>query len=222
MNEYSGGNYLVYRSSFLTTRVIGDYLEPVEFELEVGFQFGPTEAKTANDQNNEQTIAYNKIEFFVEYVLNKSIFVSQHNGFWHEIASLETSNNYVVLHQEPYDDLITKYLYYKMQAISFPAFMMVDLSVWSSSTKLKFNFVGEEICTLPSIADTIGELAYHTQPWYHRDDCDTRDYKPTTKKDLDNPPENSVNFDIIFELLSSSKNTGEIVDIQKKFKPTIV
>ena len=57
MNEYSGGNYLVYRSSFLTTRVIGDYLEPVEFELEVGFQFGPTEAKTANDQNNEQTIA---------------------------------------------------------------------------------------------------------------------------------------------------------------------
>ena len=66
MNEYSGGNYLVYRSSFLTTRVIGDYLEPVEFELEVGFQFGPTEAKTANAQNNEQTIAYNKIEFFVE------------------------------------------------------------------------------------------------------------------------------------------------------------
>tara|TARA_Y100000296_G_C5157272_1_gene249823 strand:+ start:30 stop:695 length:666 start_codon:yes stop_codon:yes gene_type:complete len=221
MNEYSGGNYLVYRSSFLTTRVIGDYLEPVEFELEVGFQFGPTEAKTANDQNNEQTIAYNKIEFFVEYVLNKSIFVSQHNGFWHEIASLETSNNYVVLHQEPYDDLITKYLYYKMQAISFPAFMMVDLSVWSSSTKLKFNFVGEEICTLPSIADTIGELAYHAQPWYHRDDCDTRDYKPTTKKDLDNPPENSVNFDIIFELLSNSKHTGEIVDIQK-FKPSIV
>ena len=109
-----------------------------------------------------------------------------------------------------------------MQAISFPAFMMVDMSVWSSSTKLKFNFVGEETCTLPSIADTVGELAYHTQPWYHRDDCDTRDYTPITKKDLDSPPENSVNFDIILELLTNPNNTGEIVDIQKKFKPTIV
>jgi hypothetical protein len=222
MNEYSGGNYLVYKSSFLATRVITTYLEPVEFELEIGFQFGPTEAKTASDYNNEQTIAYNKLEFFVEHVLNKSIFVSQHNGFWHEIASLETSNNYVIFHQDPYDDLITKYLYYKMQAISFPAFMMVDLSVWSSSSKLKFNFVGEEKCSLPSITDNIGKLAYHTQPWYHRDDCDTRDQTPTTKKDLDNPPENSVSFDIIFELLSSSENIGEIVDIQKKFKPTIV
>ena len=42
------------------------------------------------------------------------------------------------------------------------------------------------------------------------------------KKDLDNPPENSVSFDIILELLTNSDNTGEIVDIQKKFKPTIV
>ena len=222
MNEYSGGNYLIYKSSFLATRVVADYLEPAEFEIEIGFQFGPTEAKTADDHNNEQTIAYNKIEFFVEYVLNKSLFVSQHNGFWHEIASLETSNNYVIFHQDPYDDLITKYLYYKMQAISFPAFMMVDMSVWSSSTKLKFNFVGEESCTLPSITDTVGELAYHTQPWYHRDDCETRDHIPADEKELDNPPESSVNFDIILELLANPNGAGEIVDIQKKFKPTIV
>ena len=57
MNEYGGGNYLIYKSSFLATRVVADYLEPAEFEIEIGFQFGPTEAKVATDINNEQTIA---------------------------------------------------------------------------------------------------------------------------------------------------------------------
>ena len=47
MNDYTGGNYLIYKSSFLATRVIANYLEPVELELEIGFQFGPTEAKAA-------------------------------------------------------------------------------------------------------------------------------------------------------------------------------
>ena len=70
MNEYAGGNYLIYKSSFLATRVIENYLEPAEFEIEVGFQFGPTEAKVADDVNNEQTLAYNKIEFFVDMPIN--------------------------------------------------------------------------------------------------------------------------------------------------------
>ena len=30
MNEYGGGNYLIYKSSFLATRVVADYLEPAE------------------------------------------------------------------------------------------------------------------------------------------------------------------------------------------------
>jgi hypothetical protein len=216
MSEYTGGNFIVYKSNFLATRVIGDYLEPAEFELEMGFQFGPS-----NPDDNQQTVAYNKIEFFVDYVLNKSIFINQENGFWYEIARLETANNYVVFHQEPYDDLITKYLYYKLQAITYPAFLLVDLSIWSNSTKLKFNFMGEETCTLPSITESVGELAYHTLPWYKRDDCDTYDNVPESKEDLDNPPKNSVNFDIILELLKKSNNAGEIIDLQK-FKPTIV
>jgi|TARA_B100001964_G_scaffold192604_2_gene215381 hypothetical protein len=216
-----GGNYLVYRSNFLATRIVDSFIEPCEFGIEVGFQFGSSDAKTATSRDNEQTIAYNKVEFFVDYVLNKSIFVGMSNKFWCEMANFEVVNNFVLFHQEPYDDLITKYLYYKIQAISFPAFLMVDIAIWSKNTKLKFNFIGEGMCTLPGINEIVGELAYHTQPWYHRDDCDTRDYAPASKKDLDNPPENSVNFDIILELLTNPENTGELVDL-KKFKPTIV
>ena len=220
--QITNGNFLIYRTNFFATRIVENYLEPVEFEMEVGFQFGPGEALPANEPDNEQTIAYNKLEFFVDYVMNKSIFVNQHNVFWYEMAGLETTNNYVVFHQDPYDDLITKYLYYKMQAITFPAFLIVDIAIWSSSTKLKFNFIGEETVSLPGIEDTIGELSYHSQPWYFRNDCDTRDYTPEDEKELDNPPESSVNFDVILELLQhGSGMPGEILDI-KKFRPTIV
>lgn len=209
-------NFVIYNSSFLATRIIDNYIDPCEFKIEIGFQFGVNEVST----NMDQTVAYNKLEFLIDNVLDKSIFVSSGNGFWNEVADKETRNNFLVLPGEPYDDLVTKALYYKIQAISFPAFMLVDMSVWSTSTRLKFNFVGEEKCTLPGIEQWLGELTYHDQPWWHRDDCDTRDEIPPNKKALDNPPKNSVNFNIVYELLNS-QDPGEVVEF-KNFKPTLV
>ena len=163
------------------------------------------------------------MEFFVQHVLHKSIFISKEDKFWLDENTREhVTTNYVLFPEAPYDDWITRILFYKLQAISFPGLMIIDVSAWSSSTKLNFHFAGEEQCTLPGMQDWIGELAFHDQPWWHRDDCDTIDITPKDKKELDNPPESSVNFDIILELLANPTNTGEIVDIQKKFKPTIV
>ena len=39
-----GGNYLVYRSNFLATRIVDSFIEPCEFGIEVGFQFGSSDA----------------------------------------------------------------------------------------------------------------------------------------------------------------------------------
>lgn len=210
-------NFVTYNSDFLATRYINKHLEPVQFQLEVHFQFGPSDDKT-----DEASIAYNKLEFFVQHVLHKSIFISKEDKFWLDKNTREhVTTNYVLFPEAPYDDWITRILFYKLQAISFPGLMIIDVSAWSSSTKLNFHFAGEEQCTLPGMQDWIGELAFHDQPWWHRDDCDTIDIIPKDKKELDNPPESSVNFDIINEIMSGESDLGEVVELAK-FRPQIV
>ena len=54
-------NFVIYNSSFLATRIIDNYIDPCEVKMEVGFQFGVNEVST----NMDQTVAYNKLEFFI-------------------------------------------------------------------------------------------------------------------------------------------------------------
>ena len=210
-------NYVTYNSEFIATRYIGKMIEPVQFHVEVHFQFGPQD-----DKKDEPSIAYNKLCFFIEHVLHKSMFVCNDDMWWFDESTQENiATNIILVPDEPYDDLITRILYYKLQAISFPGLMVLDVSVWSSSTKLNFHFAGEEQCTLPGIKDFIGELSFHDQPWWHRDSCDTVDITPKDKKELDNPPESSVNFDIITNIMEGTSDLGEVVELAK-FRPHIV
>ena len=210
-------NFVTYNSEFLAARYINGMIEPVQFQIEVHFQFGPQDDKT-----DEPSLAYNKLGFFIEHVLHKSLFVPHDAEFWFDKNTKEhVHTNLVVFPDDTYDDLITRVLFYKLQAITFPGLMILDVSAWSSSTKLNFHFAGEEQCTLPGIKDWMGELSFHDQPWWHRDDCDTIDFKPKDKKELDNPPESSVNFDIISEIMSGESELGEVVELAK-FRPHIV
>ena len=213
-------NFVTYSSEFLATRYVNSIIEPVEFHVEIHFQFGPY----ADDTKDEPSLAYNKLGFFIEHVLHKSMFISseQANRFWLlENIKENINTNYVIFPEEPYDDIITRVLFYKLQAISFPGLMILDISCWSNSTKLNFHFSGEEECTLPGINDWIGKIAFHDQPWWHRDDCDTIDFKPKDKKELDNPPVNSVNFSIIHDIMDGESIVGEVVELSK-FRPQIV
>ena len=210
-------NFVTYNTEFLATRYVNGMIEPVEFHIEVHFQFGPQD-----DKRDEPSLAYNKLGFFIEHVLHKSMFVSYEDEFWFSDSIKEhIRTNPVMFPESPYDDIITRVLFYKLQAITFPGLMILDVSSWSSSTKLNFHYTGEEQCTLPGIKDWVGELAFHDQPWWHRDDCDTIDFKPEDEKELDNPPVNSVNFNIIQEIMDGDSSLGEVVELAK-FRPQIV
>lgn len=213
-------NFLSYNGSFQGIRAFDSGIDCVEWDFGVDFLLNPEYSE------KDQSLSFNKIDFFVEHVLQKSLFVSADDEFWCDNATVEKLNtNYVQLPGQPLDDLVTKILFRKLQSITQPYIIILGINVHNSSSKVRFHYTDIENVVFPHMDEWItGNLRFHDKPWWERNDTDTFDVVPINQEEVDNPPKNSVSFQALYEIFNDKNNnkSGKVIDVREKFKPKIV
>lgn len=195
------------------------------------YEITPTEPSEEGIINKGE-IAYEKIKFWMDYILDNVILSRQDNEV--AINLSYTANNSVVLTPYyPSDSHMVQLLHAKFQSIAGNDLDigLITLQNLDSNTRCKFSTYDDNY-SLPE-GDDYMENMYYDTPWWFRNTMDFADF---TQEDIDNDPELAefvhgedplVEFER--ELLKSysehsnrEPKTAEIIKMPKKWSPKIV
>jgi hypothetical protein len=161
-----------YESGFLT---------PVTLEMKF-------EICSLNTNNKLVYYKINRILYFIQNVLDKSVFITPDQSEHFAMMINAIDNNVVFCPQEPRDEVISLLLYSKFNAmLGNNKIHIGDLEVVSSDNMLSVNFESYAFLnnTNASFSSFIGlsDMEYcsgfnmvHNQPWWDRDDGFTYDF----------------------------------------------
>lgn len=219
MSDYEEtDNFLSYAKSFTGIRAFDNGIDTCTWDLGIEFLLNPESTE------KQQSLSFNKIDFFIDHVIDKSLFVSADDSFWCNQKTVDKiKTNYVQLPGQPMDDLVTKILLKKFTSITQPHIFLLGINLHSSNSKIRFHYGDVANVNFPKIDEWIpGPLRFHQKPWWDRDDTDTFDLVPNDEKELDNPPRNSVTFKALHDIFDSkTQKQGQVIDF-KTFTPKII
>lgn len=211
-------NFLSYEKEFTGIRAFDHGIDTCTWDMGIDFLLNP------DSNEKDQSLSFNKIDFFVDHMLNKSLFVCADDKFWCNQKTVEKiKTNYIQLPGQPMDDMVTKVLLKKFTSITHPHIFLLGINLHCSNSKIRFHYTDANRVEFPKMDDWVpGPMRFHDKPWWDRDDTDTFDLVPIDQKELDNPPRNSVTFKALDDIFNQSKEKqGEVIDI-KGFQPKII
>lgn len=127
--EFSSG--IIYDDEF----VINDYIVTVHLT-------------TATSNTIDQNIAYERIKYWINFVLANSIIMNHEYAF--KDTWLATGQRILLLPDEPVDQLVGMMLFLKLSAIVQDNFVITDIEISS--------IVGDDMCYIHSESDNLGPM----------------------------------------------------------------
>ena len=104
---------------------------------------------TTTISSEEQNIAYDRMKFFIDHVLDNSILICESNPLLETYQ--KTGARLIVLPEEPVDQVVGMMLYLKLNSIMENRMVVTDVELWSR--------VGDSISYLHSGGESLGLLA---------------------------------------------------------------
>jgi hypothetical protein len=220
-DDFSPEIYTHFVFEIKIVRVIENILVPSTLKFEM--EFIPMD--TAEENHIER--AFNKMRWWLDNVISKSIVFSHENSaaiqmfIDEEVGHTRVGNVLVVTPEEPDDQHLAAIFQAKLQALAGAAMAFGPVKVKSdNSLGLQFTFVGDSSAVLPRIADWVGERTYFDKPWWDRDDGSTLDVLPPEDADLTVKPAWAFNFDFLDKPKKTTETSGKIV--RPEFRPTVI
>lgn len=226
--EYTIPEFVVKLAlEFKAIRVIDNRMVPTHWKLLAEVLYNEVEEDEALTYDTEIKIAFAKIKFWLQHVLNGSLLISSDNewaygAFFDEDGRTTTGNNTVLLPSDPTDDLISEIIHSKMNAFGGDAieFGIIELTS-DDENGLSFMFTGHGESNLPEMKDWVGERAYFDKPWWARDDASTFDIIPNDDADLEVKPASAYSLDFIRKQFEKKSEEGAVI-IRPSFRPTVI
>lgn len=164
--------------------------------------------------------------WFSEVVSNSLIF-SINNTYAFKCIfedGIQVSNNFpMITPGDPTDDMLCMMFQAKLNAFAegmAASFGVVELhTVRPPMDDITSVYCGWAYDDLPAMVDWIGEKAYHTAPWWARNDGSTMDLVPDPEDDLLTPPEQG--YDMSYLTSRYSRKSAEVV-IPSAFNPKVI
>jgi len=135
---------------------------------------------TATDDSYEQNVAFQRILFLIKEIFNNSIFINYKNPNLLAIKQLLGNNHFIILPEDPYDQVIGFILFHKITAITEGKFEVDTITI---SSKDSDNI----IYTIDDFSD-FDNLENDKEQWWDRSDISTNsilEENNITWKDLD-------------------------------------
>lgn len=89
---------------------------------------------TLTEDSYEQNVAFRRILFFIQEIIDRSIFIYEKNPIFPALKETLKNNHFVVLPEEPYDQIIGFMLYNKLSAITEERFELDSLIISSKDS----------------------------------------------------------------------------------------
>lgn len=183
--------------------------------------------KSDEVEKRSLNILMEKCKLWFSQVMNNSLIFSINNTFAFNCIfenGMQVSDNFPMVYpDDPTDELIAMVTQAKLNAFASGSGITFG-TVEVNMTK----FPDEEISTiyggwaqgeLPTMADWIGEVAYHTEPWWCRNDGSTIDIIPSDTDDLSDKPDQGFDFSFVESQFEEKK--GMVVNVEA-FTPKII
>lgn len=178
-------------------------------------------------QEQDLSIALEKIHFFFDHIVSSAIMFSRDNEFaldmmFDDTGRQRTGNFPMILPEDPTEDFLALVFQSKLNALGGGKvwFSFVELSA-DTRENLTCGFAGHAHMYLPEMSQWVGPRAYHEAPWWERNDGSTFDIIPGEDADLTKPPQ--FGYDISFiEKQFLKSNAEQAIIVRPEFKPRII
>lgn len=227
--------YVQYTNSFKAIKIYDKNLIISDLCIESDLWIDADDM-TSEEIDKEVDLILIKLQLFFDLSLNNSIiFCKNNNWALDKFLDLQNNqklinNNIILVPGEPGDDHLCLVLQSKFDAIGEGKLFFTSMSVKNMKTKnVKFTFVGDGKKSLPTMTEWMGNLTYHEEPWWLRNDLSTIDMPK--KENVENPfydiKFESIMINKIAEYLSKDNSileneNSESKIIRPKFKPKII
>ena len=199
-------------------RFIGNVLVPSNLMFNIAVERGPE----ADD--NDIELALNKWRYWLDQIVSKSIVFCKDNTaamdmLLDDAGVKRTGNLFVLVPEEPSDELLGTLIQAKFNALGKGDLMAVSMEVTSDNLHgLSFTILGDHSQYLPQRAeDFIGGPTFWERPWWHRDDASSIDVlKPSEDA---KPPAWAYSLDFLDR---QAQKKGPAITTRPGFKPTII
>lgn len=191
-----------------------------------------------------QNVAFQKIELFLQRYVNGAIWYDE-DGM--DCVQCHFSSTQNPLFITPVANLtyVTNCLFAKFNAFCNKNVIVCKVKLTDLESGMEYltstnsGFI-EDVATLPTQDDWMGELSIHEEPWWHRDDVSAYDNRAETKEELVELRQKlEDNHDLLNEdwttlekeirnVLDPQEPDGEVIDLQdfkktkKQWKPKLV
>lgn len=215
---------------FSAIRVVKNRLEPTTWKLAVELIYDDYDENETEDQAETSDLAIKvtiaKIKYWLEHVVTNSVIFAFDNewaalNFFDEDGICSIANNVMVLPKEPSDDTIAEILQAKFNAFGGDnlGFGLVELTS-TNKNNLSYMFTGSGYNNLPLMNEWIGDIAFHKEPWWNRDDATTTDSVPEDEEALNNPPV-TPNLDFVRSAILMQSGRSATV-VRPSFRPQVI
>lgn len=175
----------------------------------------------------EFSMLMEKTRLWFSSVITNSLMFSVNNTYAFKCIfedGIQVSDNYpMVCPGEPTDEMIAMLVQAKLNAFAADipiAFGSVEIETYRPPEEMVNTiYAGFSDEDLPTMSDWIGEVAYHSVPWWNRNDGTTIDILPSEDDDLTEPPQQGFDMACIE---NQYKEKAALVVSPSAFKPQVI
>lgn len=214
--------FLTYTFDVKLIRIIGTSLVPTELSVTANI------VRSEDFEDSDVELGLSKCKYWFDTVVSRAIAFGVENATaYHMLVDDEgdprVSNIFMMIPDEPRDEVLATVFQSKMNALSAGAFEVEAIDIRSDNLNgICFTLAGNHDEFLPStMEEWVGGPSHFDVPWWKRDDASTLDVLLDEDGDKSKPP--SWCYDLSFldkRNAPAEKETAKI--IHHVFKPTVV
>jgi len=221
-DDILGESYTWVNFKFKTIRIVGNTITSHNSSIKA-------EMLVDDDASDQDVmIALEKIHFWFDQIVPLSVLFCRDNEFAFNVmfgadGTLQSANFPMAIPEEPTDDYLALVFHSKLNALAGDslAFGMIEIQS-DTREQLTCTFTGYGELFLPDMDEWVGERAFHSKPWWARNDGSTLDIVPPEDADLKHPPLVGVDLSFIEQRFRQPESGTAIVIRPEKFKPEVI
>lgn len=215
--------FISYSLDLKFIRLFNNIIQPSIIHITAGID------RQEHSTDHDIELGMAKIKYWFDHIVSKSIAFSQSNSsamemFLDDNNSNRTGNLFLMVPEEPTDELLAATFQAKMNALSKGKFIVNTLNIESDHVQgLSFTLGGNHAILLPqTMDDWLGGRSYFTVPWWLRDDSSTIDVYVNDDTDISILPPWAQSLDFLDKHRRQLTTDANVSIVRPEFNPTVI
>lgn len=221
--------HVTFSTKFRAIRVIENRIIPTTWSLKSYIIHNDeSEDEDASSRFNfKSDLVLRKVNFWLQNVINDGIMFSRDNefalnAFTTDDGKQAVDNRLIILPSDPGDGDVCEILHSKLNAFGGEFVLFEGIQLFAEEMSgIGVEFTGHGEFNLPTMEEWVGERAYHSKPWWARDDASTYDLIPDEDADITEAPSYAYSLDFLADIMEIPEEVNAKL-FKPEFKPVVI